>query len=326
MCLYPRLIKNPKYRVNKKNKGTIPYMQDLRVGLVPIKCGYCFECMKQVSNGWKVRLFEEIKEHQYKFITLTFSNEWYTKISKAVIEKGKPKEGYGLDNAIATQAVRWFLERWRKKYKKSLRHWLITELGHKNTEHLHLHGILETEDLDEVERIWKYGFVWKGKRKNGKIINYVNSQTINYISKYVTKTDILHKYYKPKILCSAGIGANYIGTHNAKLNKFKGRETKTTYTTREGFEYSLPIYWRNKIYTEHERELLWIYKLDENVRYVNGEKISADDEKGYYKLVEFYRKINAEMGYGAPNNWKAIDYEHQKRILKQRLRTMPKIE
>ena len=37
--------------------------------------------------------------------------------------------GYEKDNNIATLSVRRFLERWRKEFKRSVRHWLITELG-----------------------------------------------------------------------------------------------------------------------------------------------------------------------------------------------------
>ena len=47
MCLYPKLIQNPKYKKNKKNGGNVPTPQDDRVLLVPIGCGKCFECMKQ---------------------------------------------------------------------------------------------------------------------------------------------------------------------------------------------------------------------------------------------------------------------------------------
>ena len=34
MCLYPRLIKNPKYKENKKNGGVIPAFLDERVFIV----------------------------------------------------------------------------------------------------------------------------------------------------------------------------------------------------------------------------------------------------------------------------------------------------
>ena len=40
---------------------------------------------------------------------------------------GIKKESY--KTWYATRAVRFFLERWRKEYKKSLRHWLVTEIG-----------------------------------------------------------------------------------------------------------------------------------------------------------------------------------------------------
>ena len=45
-----------------------------------------------------------------KFITLTFSNE---ELEKLIQETGIQES-----NAVATIAVRRFLERWRKKYKK----------------------------------------------------------------------------------------------------------------------------------------------------------------------------------------------------------------
>ena len=46
-----------------------------------------------------------------------------------------------IENETAKTAIRLFLERWRKKYGRSTKHWFITELGHDNTERLHLHGI-----------------------------------------------------------------------------------------------------------------------------------------------------------------------------------------
>jgi len=36
MCLYPKLIKNPKYKPNKKNGGIVPELKDIRVLAVPI--------------------------------------------------------------------------------------------------------------------------------------------------------------------------------------------------------------------------------------------------------------------------------------------------
>lgn len=313
MCLYPRIIKNPKYRANKKNGGNIPYMADSRVGYIPVGCGMCMECMKQKANNWRIRIAEDIKTNTNgKFITLTYSNESYEELAKEI-----KAEGYLLDNEIARISVRRFLEKWRKEHKKSVRHWLITELGQTNTEHLHIHGIIWTDDVNEIEKHWKYGWVWKGKPKNGKIVNYVNESTANYITKYITKLDPLHKYYKPKILCSAGIGSNYVNTYNYKRNEYKEEGTKTEYITRQGDKMALPIYLRNKRYSEDERERLWIEKLNENKRYVGGECIDADNEEEYYKLLKYYRERNKELGYGSPDDWDAMEYEHERRKLKQ---------
>ena len=204
MCLYPKLIRNKKYRENKKNGGVIPPITDIRTTYVPIACGQCMECMKAKSREWQTRLMEEIKTSTNgKFVTLTFSEEQLNKIKQKVIREIKINEknyqNKDIENEIARTATRLFLERWRKLHKKSIRHWLVTELGHQGTERIHMHGILFTDKTkEEIEQIWKYGMIWIGK--------YVNEKTINYIVKYIYKQDEQHKSYKPKILASIVTG------------------------------------------------------------------------------------------------------------------------
>jgi len=313
MCLYPKLIKNRKYISNKKNGGNIPPVTDERVLMVPIGCQKCIECKKQKARNWQVRLQEEIRDdNRGKFVTLTFSNESIKELTKEI----NRISGYNLDNEIATLAVRRFLERWRKKYKKSVKHWLVTELGGNGTENIHLHGIIWTnESAETINKIWKYGYTWVGDKNNG---GYVNEQTINYITKYVTKTDIKHKEYNSKILCSPGIGKNYVDRYDSKLNKFNGNDTKETYTTKQGIKLALPIYYRNKIWTEEEREKLWIQKLDKNERWVCGEKVDVSNgDEEYYKILDYYRKKNKRLGYGDDSkNWELKRYENERRNLK----------
>ena len=319
MCLYPALIRNRKYVKNKKNGGVIPPYNDARVLMVPIGCTRCIECLKQKSREWRVRLSEDIKVNKNaRFVTLTFSNE---EIAKLKAEAGDI-EGYELDNWMAKTAVRRFLERWRKESKKSVRHWLITELGQKNTENVHIHGLIWTDKPEKIKEKWTYGFTWVG--------DYVNERTINYISKYVTKLDGKHKHYTPKILTSAGIGRGYEKTPSARVNRFKGKETRETYTTRQGIKLALPIYYRNKIYSEEEREKLWIQRLDKNERWVCGEKIKADDFEKYIKIVRYHRKRSERLGYGSNKiEWQQEEYEKARRklLMKKRIEgyTVPKI-
>lgn len=304
MCLYSRFIRNPKYKSNKKNQGIIPEITDPRVLYVPVGCQECIECMKKKARDWQIRLMEEIKTSTNgKYITLTLNNESIAELSEIC----KGVTGYKLDNKIAIEAVARFRERWRKKYKTSIKHWLVTELGHTGTENIHLHGLIWTnESYDEIERIWKYGWIWKG--------SWVNNTTINYIIKYIHKQDEDHKGYKAKVLTSPGMGQGYTRRRDSKNNKYKGLETNETYRTETGHKISIPIYWRNKIYNDEQREKLWLQKLDKNERWICGEKIRADDKEEYYKTIEWYRRKSKELGYGdGSKDYDAIKYEEDRR-------------
>jgi len=319
MCLYPKLIRNPKYKANKKNGGNVPPVSDERVLWVPIGCQQCIECRKEKARDWTTRLMEDIKVNKNgKMITLTFSNESIKKIHEMEPNKRWPGvqhlEGYEYDNEIAIHAVRLFTERWRKKFDKTIRHFLVTELGHNGTENIHLHGIVWTdENFDTIRDIWQYGWIWPRKETTQR--NYVNEKTVNYTVKYITKIDEDHKYYKPEILVSKGIGRNYVDDYNSKRNKFNEEKTKETYLTRTGHEMSLPIYYRNKIYSEEEREKLWLQKLDKNERWIMGEKIDiSKGDEGYYRSLEHYRKHNKRLGYGdGEKDWNREQYEIARR-------------
>ena len=295
MCLYPRMVFNPKYKPNKKNNYNPPICTDDRLLYVPIKCGKCIECRRAKTREWQIRLCEELKNSQLHpvFITLTFSEESIDEIIEKCGSSGA--------NDIATIAVKLFRERWRKEYKKSIRHWLVTELGHNGTERVHLHGILwveNNEQWESIERIWKYGYIFKG--------DYVNERTINYIVKYINKIDIDHKGFEPVVLCSQGIGRGYNGRHNM----FADTSTNELYTLPNGLKIPLPIYYRNKIYSEEEREKLWLNKLDKQVRYVNGIEIDISQTyDNYERVLTKAQEENIKLGFGDDSDeWKKKDY------------------
>lgn len=321
MCLYPKIIKNKKYTANKKNKGIIPEIKDKRTLYVPAGCGKCIECMKKKARDWQIRLTEDIKINKNaQFITLTFAPSELNLLINEILIDSPYLTGYNLDNAIAKLAIKRFRERWRKHTTKSIRHFLITEIGGKHYEGLHLHGLLWTnEPIEYISEKWQYGHIWKG--------NYVNEKTINYITKYITKVDFKHKEYTPIILTSPGIGKNYIGTLNNSENRYTeekkntnkpSRETRETYITRQGKHLQLPMYYRNYTYSEEEKEKLWIKKLDKNIRYVLGKKIDiSQGEENYYKILKYAQEKNQRLGYGNNEiNWNKKRYENERRNLK----------
>lgn len=261
---------NKKYTVTKKNGGCVPSMPiigkdnngwdiyDTRVGEVMIPCGRCEECLKAKARNWTARLIEEIPIHKYNyFITLTFDP-----IQLGILSK---KTGIGETNPIVGIAIRRMLERWRKTYKTSLKHWFITELGHEGTERIHAHGLifsntpLEFECIEQKKdgimakwKYWKYGNIFVG--------TYVNGRTINYLMKYVTKIDTDHKHFVGYIFCSPGLGKAWLEKMQS-IYKYTPGSHLDYMRLPNGTKVKLPVYYKNKCYNEEERELIWCLLL-----------------------------------------------------------------
>lgn len=328
MCIYSTKMHNKHYEPTIKNKGIIPECTDVRKRTIEIGCGYCYMCKRKRANEWKIRLYEENKNtlnERANFVNLTITDEHIKRLEldvrkKQLKEKKEKLIGYKLDNAIATMAIRRFLERWRKENKISVKHWFTTELGQTNTERIHIHGIIWSNKIkpsnqhkksEYLDKKWMYGNTYVGK--------YVNEKTMTYISKYITKTDKKHPHYKGRILTTPGIGKGYINPNNPSLkrHKFNYENTKKTYINRSGFECGLPNYYKKKIWSENEMEWLWMYELDKQKRWVWNEEINVSTPKGienYHNLLIYYRKINKEMGYGGKDTKRELlDQEITKR-------------
>lgn len=292
MCLYPRIIENQKYKPNSKNGGYPPECKDDRVKAVAVGCGQCVECRKQKAREWQVRINEEIRtDGRGKFMTMTFNDEAF-----AELDPNNEMEA----NEFAALAIELFRKRWYKKYREGIKHWLVTELGHgkhspdhKSTERLHLHGFIWTDKTcAEIEERWKYGWIDEGE--------YVNEKSVGYCVKYVSKVDEAHPKFVSRVFASKGIGKGFFERSDAKLNKFRGTETREYYKTPSGIKLALPRYYRNKLYTEEQREQLWINLLDKKIRYVRGEKIdisTPEGEEEYFKAIKYRQAENVALGY-----------------------------
>ena len=134
----------------------------------------------------------------------------------------------------------------------------------------------------------------------------------------MTKIDEDHPEFVGKVLCSRGIGAGYIKRADASKHKYEKGKTIETYRLRNGTKINLPVYYRNKLFTEEERELLFIDKIEKGFIYVLGTKVHRDDEEYYMQLLEEGRKKETIL-YGEHNQ----DWEQQKyinRLRRQRKR------
>lgn len=102
------------------------------------------------------------------------------------------------------------------------------------------------------------------------------------------------------------------------MNKFNTQgETRETYITRQGYKIALPAYYRNHIYTDQQKEQLWIQKLDKKERWVDKSRVSiANGDQEYYRVLQQARLKNQRLGYGTDElNWDQKQYEQQRREL-----------
>ena len=314
MCLYPQLIKNPKYKANKKNGGIIPKCKDKRLKYIAIGCGECSECRRKKARNWAFRLEKEIKNSDAipKFVTLTYSDESLDELKKRV-ENNENRKNKDILDGIVKESVRLFSKRWEKKYKKTPRYFIISERGGEKTERLHLHAIFwmrKEEEFEDLKNKWNYGIVDIGEYRTG---------TIGYLTKYIFKVDEKHKDFKTTILASKGIGT--------KLGKveIENIKRKKQYWIRnnKGNKIDIPIYLRNKIFSEEEREEMWLELLDQNVRFCKGEKFYTRTRKEmelFEKKQIFEREQDKRMGYKKPENYNEKQYKKIAKKNERRIR------
>lgn len=260
-CTDPLHIKNPKYQPNKSNGGFPPPCPDPRLYSLRVPCGRCFACRKRRATDWRFRLHQEFfrsKSKRFHFVTFTFSDSALSDIRNGYYsKKGVWIDGIGsdaTDNEVATVAVRRFLERYRKAYGVSLRHFLITELGEEN-ERIHLHGIIIDckcgywkrnkfyADYKKLGNLWNYGYIWLG---------WCNEKSISYITKYITKTNSNDSAtgFFPITLVSPGFGKEYVTSYTIRYhNTGSSYSTPVWYvTTSSGHKIAIPRYLRLKLF------------------------------------------------------------------------------
>lgn len=294
MCLYPKFVKNPKYKPNKKNNGKPPVCKDRRLYYIPTKCGCCIECRKEKQREWRVRLEEELRSNFGYFITLTISPDGIKDLEERTGLKWELNP-----NEIATKGLRLFLERARKDTGKSIRHWCVTELGEEG-DRIHLHGIFFGQKSAElIKKHWKYGFSFIGQ--------YCNSKSVNYMTKYMLKVDIKHPTFKQVVLASAGIGAGYMDRLDYLWQKQNYKQIDVaTYTFRNGTKMAMPKYYKNKIFTEKERERMWINNLNRGLLWIFGEKVKADDWETIDNLRKYWQEYGRMVMGDDPIAWNAM--------------------
>ncbi len=279
-CLNPLYIENPA----KDPKLILSKAYQTHI-LVP--CGRCFECRKANSSAWRARLIKHTELNSWKnafFITLTIKPDYYTtdfisspqKYIRLFLERYRARYGKSLNH--------WFVTELGSKTGRLHFHGLIYDFAP------HLVGSIpksctakQYEPIHSracrlLRALWKYGDVVH-------IGNTVTGQTANYIVKYIRKpkifdlnkmpelpramldyldklkkdslrntgkaNDLTKFYYRSQVFCSPKIGEAYLSD---KSNIFIHKTYQQFTMDISGFKYSLPRYYRDKIFSFEELE------------------------------------------------------------------------
>lgn len=275
MCSDPITIVNPRW---KKLFDLHPDAPSVLGSLVPshlvVPCGRCSECRRKRGSSWRTRLIHETLYGGHKnalFVTLTINPENYDRF------KDDPR-----------RAVRLFLERYRHYYRRSVKHWLVTELGEKNGR-LHFHGILWDfrGHRTFLADLWSYGFVFTG---------YVNPRTCAYITKYITKYDSVHPDFVPQVFCSPGIGRCFTLSDSNICHLLKFSYDEVPYLCMpDGSFASYPRYYLDRMLPRDKRLLRSAYNLLSSLSYSRGDPFTLSI--GREKVVLSYGDSDSLLAF-----------------------------
>ena len=212
-CLQPISIPNPKTK-DRRDRITVP-------------CGHCVSCLQRRSNGWSMRLEEEMKVSTSAFfVTLTYD------------ENHIPINEYG-NYTLVKKDLQLFMKRLRKHSGNRLRYYAVGEYG-SITERPHYHMILfNLEDTQFIVESWDKGFVKVGS---------VNPGSIRYTCKYIINVDKREQGRQREFALMSrrgGIGKNYLTPEIIKYHK----DGNYTAIREGGVRVSLPRFYVDKIHT-----------------------------------------------------------------------------
>ena len=126
------------------------------------------------------------------------------------------------------------------------------------------------------------------------------------MTKYMLKVDIKHPEFKQIVLASPGIGAGYMDRLDYLWQKQNYKNINVaTYTFRNGTKMAMPKYYRDKIFTDKEREKMWINNLNRGLLWIYGEKVKANDWETIDNLRKYWQEYGREVMGDNPIAWNA---------------------
>jgi len=204
---------------------------------IAVPCGHCGYCLQNRKQDWQFRIANELKyAFTAYFVTLTYSDEYVpTKNGVDVLDKSDLQK---------------FFKRLRKAHarhsRSQIRYYAVGEYG---SQYLrpHYHIIMFNAIGSDIEAAWPLGFI-KYEPVNmariGYVVGYVSSLDNLSVSRGVPKQFSLMSK-RP------AIGYRYLQTHGKWHT-----EGLRNYTSINGLKGRLPRYYKKKLFTDYQKEIL----------------------------------------------------------------------
>lgn len=148
-----------------------------------------------------------------------------------------------------------FMKRLRKLHKEKLKYYAAGEYGDK-TERPHYHVILFNAKQELIDKAWSLNNEPLGHVHYGQL----SEASATYSLKYINKIGKIPAHElddrEPEFqLMSKGLGKNYLTKQMAKWHK--ADITNRMYLTlKGGTKVSMPRYYKEKLYTQHQRQMI----------------------------------------------------------------------
>jgi hypothetical protein len=205
-------------------------------------CGKCPVCVRRRVSAWSFRLNKELERSDGGyFVTFTYNT------------KHVPITERGLMSLDKTDMQKYF-KRLRKMHQGiPIKYVVVGEYG-SDRARPHYHAIIFNAKEDDIIKAW----MLNGKSLGNVYFGEVNSNSVGYVMKYIGETKFRKKnYYDDRaplfMCCSRHIGSNYLTEAMVKWHK-EDIDNRMYVPAKDGVRYSMPRYYKRKIYTDAERE------------------------------------------------------------------------
>lgn len=240
-------------------------LQQLKGDVVNVPCGKCIECRRSYVNQWCVRLMAEYNSPKTRcayFLTVTYDDlHLYDPVNDLISPDGEYQLNYKhfqdfmkrLRKSYTYRAVNPKTGKMKTYYDKvpKIKYFTVGEYGDKS-DRPHFHAIIFNADQQNICDTWDMGAPNFGE---------VNEKTIKYTLKYaMKKIGRVHKsdYNKTeetrtaeKALISNGLGIDFLTPET--INYYNADITRNIRKA-GGQIAAMPRYYKNKIYTDAQRE------------------------------------------------------------------------